>query len=106
MPERLFGYVLTAVGWLVFLLWAIIMLTHLFYRRAVSRGQAMRVSFRMPGAPYTNWLVLLAIGFVAVMLALHESSAITLYIVLSWLGLLILAYLVTASWRSIRKGWN
>jgi AAT family amino acid transporter/D-serine/D-alanine/glycine transporter len=97
MPERLFGYLLTMVAWLILLVWANITLTHLLYRRAVSRGQAKRVSFRMPGAPYTSWLVLLAIGFVAVILAIHESSVITLYIVLSWFGLLTVAYLVKAS---------
>ena len=106
MPERLFGYLLTMVAWLILLVWANITLTHLLYRRAVSRGQAKRVNFRMPGAPYTNWLVLLAIGFVAVMLTIQQSSAITLYIVLSWLGLLMVAYRVTASWHSTRKGWN
>jgi amino acid transporter, AAT family len=104
MPERLFGYLLAMVAWLILLVWANITLTHLFYRRAVFRGRAKRVSFRMPGAPYTNWLVLLVIGFVAVMLASHES--ITLYVVLSWLGLLIVAYRVTASWHSTRNGWN
>jgi L-asparagine transporter-like permease len=98
MPERLFGYLLTMVAWLILLVWANIALTHLLYRRAVSRGQAKWVSFRMPGAPYTSWLVLLAIGFVAVMLTIHESSVITLYIVLSWFGLLTVAYLVKAAW--------
>jgi AAT family amino acid transporter len=106
MPERLFGYLLTMVAWLILLVWANITLTHLLYRRAVSRGQAKRVSFRMPGAPYTNWLVLLAIGFVAVMLTIQESSVITLYIVSSWFGLLTVAYLVNASWQSKRKGWD
>jgi AAT family amino acid transporter/D-serine/D-alanine/glycine transporter len=106
MPERLFSYLLTMVTLLVLLVWATITLTHLFYRRAVSSGQAARVSFRMPGAPFTNWLVLLAIGFIAVMLVVHESTAITLYIVLGWLGLLIVAYRVTASGYSTRKGLN
>jgi L-asparagine transporter-like permease len=50
MPEMLFGYLLTMVAGLILLVWANITLTHLLYRRAVSRGQAKRVSFRMPGA--------------------------------------------------------
>ena len=106
MPERLFGYLLTMVAWLILLVWANITLTHLLYRRGVSRGQSKRVSFRMPGAPYTSWLVLLAIGFVAVMLTIHESSLITLYLGFSWFGLLIVAYLVKAWWQSKRKGWD
>ena len=106
MPERLFGYLLTMVAWLLLLVWANITLTHLLYRRAVSRGQARRVSFRMPGAPYTSCLVLLAIGVVAVMLTIHESSTITLYLVLSWFGVLVIAYFVTASRHSTGKGRN
>ena len=94
------------VAWLILLVWANITLTHLLYRRAVSRGQAKRVSFRMPGAPYTSWLVLLAIGFVAVMLTIHEGSLITLYLGFSWFGLLIVAYLVKAWWQSKSKGWD
>src|SRR5260221_11062368 len=40
MPERLFGYLLTMVAWLILLVWANITLTHLLYRRAVSRNAA------------------------------------------------------------------
>ena len=106
MPERLFGYLLKMVAWLILLVWANITLTHLLYRRAVSKGQAKSVSLRMPGAPYTSWLVLLAIGFVAVMLTIHDGNVITLYIVLSWFALLTVAYVIRASWQSKRKGWD
>jgi len=63
----------------------------------VSPDVVARVSFRMPGTPYTNWVVLLAMGFVAVMLAIHGSSLMTLYIAVAWFGLLVIAYHATAA---------
>jgi AAT family amino acid transporter/D-serine/D-alanine/glycine transporter len=37
--------------------WAIIMIAHLGYRRAVAEGRSAPVGFHMPGAPVANWLV-------------------------------------------------
>src|SRR6516165_11392531 len=47
--------------------WAIIMLAHRGYKKAVNEGRAHGVSFRMPGAPLANWLV---VGFLIVVAAL------------------------------------
>ena len=57
IPEQVFVYV-TSVALVGSLwTWGMIMIAHLGYRRAVARGEAEPVSFRMPGAPFTNWLV-------------------------------------------------
>ena len=57
VPERVFAYVtsISLVGSLW--TWALIVVAHLGYRRAVASGAAPRVAFRMPGSPYTNWFV-------------------------------------------------
>jgi len=91
MPERVLGNVMQMVSWLVLMVWAVIMLTHLAYRRALSRGEAKGVSFRLPGAPYSNWLVLATIGFSAFEMAVRGSGAISLCILLAWFALLIFA---------------
>ena len=63
IPEQVFVYV-TSVALVGSLwTWALIVIAHLGYRRAVDRGEAAPVSFRMPGAPYTNWLVLIFLGY-------------------------------------------
>jgi len=99
IPERVLGDVMSMVGWLVLFVWATIMLTHLAYRRAVSRGDAKAVSFRVPGAPYSNWLVIATIGFAAVQLLIQGTGAVPFYILLSWFAILLVAYHVTTSQR-------
>ena len=38
--------------------WAMILIAHMGYRKAVAEGRAEPSSFRMPGAPITNWIAL------------------------------------------------
>jgi AAT family amino acid transporter/D-serine/D-alanine/glycine transporter len=92
IPDQVFSYALTMVAWLILGAWSIIALAHLFYRRAASREMITRVGYRLPGAPYTNLLIILVIGVIGVLLALHGGSRITLYILLSWFGCLTVAY--------------
>src|SRR5262249_9665129 len=47
--------------------WGIIMLAHRGYKKAVHEGRARGVSYRMPGAPLANWLV---VGFLIVVAGL------------------------------------
>ena len=69
-----------------------IMLAHIGYRRAVDRGEAKAVSYRMPGAPYTNWLVLAFLALVAIFLSFDEGTRVALYVAPVWFGLLALGY--------------
>jgi len=91
MPEKVFGEVMNTVGWMVLLVWANIMVTHLFYRRALSRGTASRVAFRLPGAPYTNWLVLVTIGFAMLEMLIHGGGRTPPLLLLCWLAVLVVA---------------
>ncbi len=65
VPDRIFGYLMAAVAALLMWTWAVIMLCHLAYRRKVALGEARQVAFRLPLAPWSNWLVLLFTGTVA-----------------------------------------
>src|SRR5690349_1501547 len=58
MPQQVFGYVISMVLVVQLWTWGMIIAAHLGYRRAVRAGRATAVAFRMPAAPYTNWLVL------------------------------------------------
>ena len=97
IPDKILGYLLTMVAWLLLWAWSAITLSHLFHRRAVSKNSSADMSFRMPGSPYTNWMILLVIGVVAIMLAVYGSTRITFYILLSWVALLTAAYYFNAS---------
>jgi amino acid transporter, AAT family len=72
--------------------WGIIMMAHLGYRRAVSEGRVAAASFRMPGAPFVNWLVLAFLLFVTAMLWLKPDTRVALYVAPAWFGLLAVSY--------------
>jgi amino acid transporter, AAT family len=72
--------------------WGIIMVAHLGYRRAVGEGRVAAASYRMPGAPSVNWLVIAFLLFVTAMLALQPDTRVALYVAPAWFGLLALGY--------------
>jgi amino acid transporter, AAT family len=72
--------------------WGIIMVAHARYRSAVSAGRAKAAPFRMPGAPYANWLVVAFLLGVSAMLWLDRDNRVALYVAPFWFGLLWLGY--------------
>ncbi len=72
--------------------WGIIMVSHLGYRRAVRDGRVAAASFRMPGAPVVNWLVIAFLLFVTAMLSLRPDTRVALYVAPIWFGLLAVSY--------------
>ena len=72
--------------------WGIIMVAHLGYRRAVREGRVAAASFRMPGAPVVNWLVVAFLLFVTVMLWLRPDTRVALFVAPVWFGLLAAGY--------------
>jgi AAT family amino acid transporter len=91
IPDQIFGYLMAAVAALLMWTWAVIMLCHLAYRRKVARGEAQAVGFRLPLAPYSNYLVLLFFGAVAVLLALNGESRAAYYTTACWFAILLIA---------------
>ena len=72
--------------------WGIIMVAHLGYRRAVSEGRVAASSFRMPGAPVVNWLVVAFLLFVTAMLWLRPDTRVALFVAPVWFSLLAAGY--------------
>jgi AAT family amino acid transporter len=72
--------------------WGIIMAAHLGYRRAVKEGRVAAASFRMPGAPVVNWLVIAFLVFVTAMLWLRPDTRVALYVAPLWFALLAAGY--------------
>jgi amino acid transporter, AAT family len=97
VPEKAFSWItsISTVGTLW--TWGIIMVAHLGYRRAVAAGRVKASSFRMPGAPFTNWLVLAFLLGVTVMLGFDADTRVALYVAPLWFGLLGIGYQWTRS---------
>jgi AAT family amino acid transporter/D-serine/D-alanine/glycine transporter len=66
--------------------------SHRNYRRAVAAGQAAAAPFRMPWAPYANWVVLAFLGGVSALLVLDADNRVALYVAPVWFALLGLGY--------------
>ena len=92
VPEKAFMWItsISTVGTLW--TWIIIMIAHRNYRLAVAAGRLRASSFRMPGAPYANWLVVAFLAGVTAMLSLDADTRVALYVAPLWFGLLALGY--------------
>ena len=91
IPDRIFGYLMAAVSALLLWTWGVIVGCHLVYRRKVARGEATAVTFRLPGYPFSNWLVLGFIAIVAVLLAINQDTRLVYYSAGAWFALLLIA---------------
>lgn len=69
IPAQLFELLLNMAALGIITTWGFIILSQIYYRRAVKRGEVALVDFRMPGAPITSWLTLGFLLFVVVLMA-------------------------------------
>ncbi len=92
VPDQVLGYLMSGCSALLLWTWAIIMLCHLAYRRKLLRSGGAMPAFRLPLAPYTNWIVLAFIAVVAVLLALSPDSRAAYYVAGAWFALLFAAH--------------
>jgi amino acid transporter, AAT family len=102
IPDKIFGYLLSGVAWIGLWVWTAIILCHFRYWRGLPKGSTARVNFRLLGAPYTNLAAILVIGLVAVLISINSSTRVTFYVIASWLGILIAAYLCKDSKQPTR----
>src|SRR5215469_10070525 len=92
VPDQVFIWVTSIALIGTLWTWAIIMLAHRGYKKAVHEGRAHGVSFRMPGAPLANWLVVGFLIVVAALLSVEPGTRVALYVAPIWFALLGLAY--------------
>ncbi|HEX6016434.1 MAG TPA: amino acid permease [Geminicoccaceae bacterium] len=95
VPERVFVWV-TSVALVGSLwTWGMIVFSHLKFREAVAAGRVKASTFRMPGAPVANWLVLGFLALIAVFLAIDPNTRVALYVAPIWFAILALGYRLT-----------
>jgi amino acid transporter, AAT family len=92
VPDQVFIWVTSVALIGTLWTWAIIMLAHSGYRKAVHEGRAQGVSFKMPGAPLANWLIVGFLIVVAGLLSIDAGTRVALYVAPIWFGLLGVAY--------------
>jgi AAT family amino acid transporter/D-serine/D-alanine/glycine transporter len=92
VPKEVFAWV-TSVSLIGTLwTWIIIMYSHSKYRQAVNQGRVPGVTYRMPGWPVANRVVIAFLLVVAAMFWLDPDTRVALYVAPFWFGLLGTGY--------------
>lgn len=91
LPDEVFTLV-TSIATICFIwVWGVILVSHLRYRKMMP-DVAKKNPFKMPLAPFINWVVLAFFVFVIVVLAFAADTRIALFVTPIWFILLIIAY--------------
>jgi len=97
VPKQAFIYVISVVVVIQLWTWAIIIVSHLGYRRAVAAGKAAVSPYRMPGAPYTGYLTLAFFTLILILLGFDGDTRIALYVSPVWFVLMAIG------WQVVKK---
>jgi AAT family amino acid transporter/D-serine/D-alanine/glycine transporter len=92
VPDQVFIWVTSVALIGTLWTWGIIMLAHRGYKKAVHEGRVRAVSYKMPGAPLANWLVVGFLIVVAALLSIEPATRVALYVAPIWFALLGVAY--------------
>ncbi|MGG3773571.1 amino acid permease [Heyndrickxia faecalis] len=80
--------------------WGVIMVAHLRFRKNMPE-EAAKISFKLPFAPFINWIVLLFFVFILVVLGIAKDTRVALLVTPVWFILLVIAYGLTRKKKSI-----
>jgi amino acid transporter, AAT family len=97
VPQQAFIYVISVVVVIQLWTWAIIIVSHLLYRRAVAAGKAAASPYRMPGAPYTGYLTLAFFTLILILLGFDADTRIALYVTPAWLVAMVIG------WQAVKR---
>lgn len=92
VPEKVFTWVTSVAVVGALWTWGIIMVAHRNYRKAVESGRVQAVTYRMPGAPFVNWIVVAFLIIVSAMLSIDPGTRVALFVAPLWFGLLWFGY--------------
>jgi amino acid transporter, AAT family len=95
IPARAFAYITSIATVCGLFVWAMVMVSHLGYRRTVNAGRLPEGAFRMPLTPGGNWFVLAFLALVLVLLGFNSDTRIALYVTPVWVLALTIGYLAS-----------
>ncbi|WP_175889157.1 MULTISPECIES: L-asparagine permease [Burkholderia] len=102
VPSSVFEIVLNIASLGILSTWGFIVVCQMKFRTAVRRGEVNDVSFRMPGAPLTSWLVLLFLLGVLVLMAFDYPNGTYTVASIPFVGLMLVMGWKWVSQRSRR----
>jgi amino acid transporter, AAT family len=92
IPASAFAYITSIATVCGLFVWAMVIYSHLRYRRAINVGRLSEGKFRMPLSPGGNWFVLGFLAMVLVLLAFNHDTRIALYVTPVWVVVMVIGY--------------
>jgi AAT family amino acid transporter len=96
VPEKAFGYITSVSTGGAIMVWTVIVVSHLVYRRRVRAGSLPGSAYRMPWAPGGSWAVLAFFALVTVLIGWEADTRVALYVMAGWF------LVVLAGWPAVR----
>ena len=97
VPDKAFGYITSVSTGGALLVWTVILVSHMVYRRKAAAGVLPKSPYRMPWAPYSGWVVLAFFAFVTVTIAWEADTRVALYVMAAWVAL------IAVGWPFVRR---
>lgn len=99
VPEQAFEIATSISSLGVIATWSALIYCQLQLRKSAMRGELERPSFRMPGSPYSNWVVLGFLGMVLLLAGFSEDVATRW----SFYAIPLLALAIAVGWRIVSR---
>ncbi|MCI1748886.1 MAG: amino acid permease [Acidipropionibacterium sp.] len=105
LPSQAFEYVMSIALIAAFINWGMVVVTQLLFRRRLDAGAVAALRFRMPGAPYTNWLVLAFMAVIVVLMVASGNPAYQIAVGIGpvWLTILVIGWALSRLARRRRS---
>lgn len=94
-PAKILQYLFAIITVAIIINWFIILLSHLRFRRQ-RKIENKITQFRMPGYPYVNIIVMLALFIILVVMAKNPAMELSVYVAPAWLLILSIIYALSA----------
>ncbi len=92
VPEKVFIWVTSIATFGAIWTWAIILVTHMRFRRSMTAAEREQLAYRMPLFPHASWLALAFLVLVVGLMAWFPDTRIALIIGPAFLLLLVVLY--------------
>ena len=91
LPDQAFGYIMSIALAAGIINWTMIVITQMRFRRRIDPRTRAGLTFTMPGAPVTNWIVLAMLAVTVVIMLTSPTYRIAILVGVIWLAILIAA---------------
>lgn len=102
MPGKVFSLIASVSTTCFIFIWGAIVVAHIKYRR--QAGSQVKVKFRMPLFPLSDYFILVFLGFIAVVLCLKFETLIALFVSAAWVVGLYVVKIVSDRIRQRSRG--